>query len=78
MTSIHHAHQRTSLSNVKKTAVRAQRPTPLTRTTSSRTVSKGAKARKQADSVVDDDDEEEAGEEDDGMATSFLQFWYDA
>ncbi|KAA6413700.1 MAG: hypothetical protein FRX48_02061 [Lasallia pustulata] len=68
MTSIHHAHRRTSPPNVKKTAVRAQRPTPLTRSASSRSVSKATKAKKQADVVVDDE------VQDDGMATSFLQF----
>lgn len=69
MTSLHHAHHRASPPNVKKTALRAQRPTPLTRSASSRSVAKGSKAKKQADVTVDDE------VQDDGMATSFLQFW---
>ncbi|MCJ1340850.1 hypothetical protein MMC09_006146 [Bachmanniomyces sp. S44760] len=81
MTTVHHAHQRTSPPHVKKTATRAQRPAPLTKTFSATKVAlkspKGIKAGSSSSepsteqskyNVVDNDDD------DDSMATSFLQF----
>ena len=71
MSTIYHAHQRTSPPHVKKTAVRAQRPVPVSRAFSgSKLASKAVKGKAGDDELAEKDDD------DDDMAMSFLQYWY--
>ncbi|MCJ1370893.1 hypothetical protein MMC20_002107 [Loxospora ochrophaea] len=69
MSTIYHAHQRTSPPHVKKTAVRAQRPVPVSRAFSgSKLASKAVKGKAGDDELAEKDDD------DDDMAMSFLQY----
>ncbi len=73
MSSTNHTHgqPRTSVPNVRKTAVRAARSVPSVKTTG------GSKVTfKVAKNKFSKDEEEELDEDKDDMATSFLQFWF--
>ncbi|KAL8928711.1 MAG: hypothetical protein Q9172_000774 [Xanthocarpia lactea] len=83
MSSVHHAHLRTSPPQARKSAVKAARPAalgaPKSFFRSNCKVKQGRdKSKGKGEEVIDCNDTAAAAadDDDDDMATSFLQFWY--
>ena len=78
MSSVHHAHLRTSPPQARKSAVKAARPAALGAPKSffrsnCKVKQDRDKPKGKGEEVIDCND---AADDDDDMATSFLQFWY--